>query len=72
MEAFAVKHGNFGYMNNIILCTKQVTDTNQADFEKREEERHSWVQASAKANSDIILSIKLSELTHIKGCTRAY
>ena len=73
MEALAIKNGNFGYIDNSIPCPKPITlnDTNGAAVEKRNEERYAWVQASLKAKSDIILSIKPSELIHTKGCKYA-
>ena len=51
MEALAVKNGNIGYMDNSIPYPKPITlnDTNKNAFNKREEERYNWAQASLKA-----------------------
>ena len=74
MEALAAKNDNYGYMTGTTICPKSLTptDTNKAEVEAREKLRLDWHYGSLKARSDIVLTMKPSELTHIRHCKYAY
>ena len=73
MEALAIKNDNYDYMTGAIKCPKTLEpiDTNKADVAAREKQRLEWHYGSLIARSDIVLTMKPSELTHVRHCKYA-